>query len=286
MRMFERLDNFAEPRELKCNFIGTALAIGLGVAASVGGSIASSAIGASAANKAASSVAASNVYAADLSKKAADESLAFSKEQYATNQKNLAPWLGAGTTAINDLSGKLQNGFYKPFDEQFKAPGMADMTNDPGFQTRLEAGQQILERGAAAKGRVLSGGSTRELTRYGQDYGSNEYDKIYQRSLNEYMNRFNIQNSNNTNDFNREAAIAGVGQQTATTLGAQGNQTAATINNTLMSAAAQQGQYAENAGQARASGYINGANAWMNGIGNIGNNIQQALLLQNIMGKG
>lgn len=264
--------------------VGTAMAItaGVGAASSIGGAM----IQSSAAGKAARAQQDSAKYAADLQKQAADESLAFQKEQYATNQKNLAPWLTAGTTAINNLSGKLQNGFYKPFDEQFKAPGVADMNNDPGFQTRLQAGQQILERGAAAKGRVLSGGSAKELTRYGQDYGSNEYDKIYQRSLNEYMNRFNIQTANNTNDFNREAAISGVGQQTGTTLGTLGNNTASTINNTLMSSAAQQGADYRAAGDARASGYINSANAWGSALNNTSNSITQALLLKLIMGGG
>lgn len=264
--------------------VGTALAISAGVGAA--GSIGTAMIGSSAAGKASRAQQDSAKYAADLQKQAADESLAFNKEQYYTNQNNLAPWLKAGTTAINDLSGKLQNGFYKPFDEQFKAPGMADMTNDPGFQTRLAAGQQILERGAASKGRVLSGGSSKELTRYGSDYGSAEYDKIYNRSLQEYMNRFNIQNSNNTNDFNREAAISGVGQQTGTALGVAGNNTAATINNTLMSSAAQQGADYRAAGDARASGYINSANAWSNGLGNATNSISQYLLMKQMMGGG
>ena len=61
---------------------------------------------------------------------------------------------------------------------------------DPGYQFRFEEGQRALDRGAAARGGLLSGGYGRKAIRYGQGFASNEY----------------------TNVYNRIAGIAGMGQ--------------------------------------------------------------------------
>lgn len=86
--------------------IATGLAIGLGVA-SIGGAVASSAIGAHAAGKAANAQVDAANHAADLQHQDAQDALTFQKQQYATGQQELAPWLGTGTSANVNLANLL-----------------------------------------------------------------------------------------------------------------------------------------------------------------------------------
>jgi hypothetical protein len=55
---------------------------------------------------------------------------------------------------------------------------------DPGYQFRFEEGQRALDRGAAARGGLLSGGYGRKAIRYGQGFASNEYSNVYNRIAN------------------------------------------------------------------------------------------------------
>jgi hypothetical protein len=65
----------------------------------------------------------------------------------------------------------------------FYAPSAADLQNSPGFQSRLALDQQARERSAAARGSILSGGTQLELGRAAQDYASNEYNNLFNQSL-------------------------------------------------------------------------------------------------------
>ncbi len=86
---------------------------------------------------------------------------------------------------------------------QFKAPSMADLANDPGYQFRLKEGEQALERSAAARGTLLTGGTAKDLQKYGQDMASQEYDKQYGRSFNEWQAETNRRFSENEQTWNR-----------------------------------------------------------------------------------
>lgn len=55
------------------------------------------------------------------------------------------------------------------------------LTDDPGFQFRLQEGQKAIERSAASKGTLLTGKTLKDLTRWGQDYASNEYQNAWNR---------------------------------------------------------------------------------------------------------
>ena len=121
------------------------------------------------------------------------------------------------------------------------APNLADYPKytfqaDPGYQFRFDEGNRALERGAAARGGLLSGGFARKAIRYAQDYTSNEYQNVY----------------------NRIAAIAGF-------------RTSAASNGTNIVFGTGQGvgNALTNAGEARASGYVAQGNAWANSINQI-----------------
>jgi hypothetical protein len=58
---------------------------------------------------------------------------------------------------------------------------MSDFQADPGYAFRLAEGQKGLDRQAAARGGLISGGALKAATRYGQDMGSQEYGNAYNR---------------------------------------------------------------------------------------------------------
>ena len=103
------------------------------------------------------------------------------------------------------------------------APTYQGMSDDPGYMFRFGEGQRALERSAAARGGLLSGGTARRLTRFGQEMGSQEF-----------MNR-----------FNRLASIAGMGQVMTQGMGQLG-----------YGFGGQMGNIMGNIGAGRASGYL------------------------------
>lgn len=75
----------------------------------------------------------------------------------------------------------LQSPYTAP---EFTAPAFSELEADPGYQARLAAAQQGLERSAAAKGSILSGGFIgKTMPRELQKLASDEYDNLYARRL-------------------------------------------------------------------------------------------------------
>ena len=76
--------------------------------------------------------------------------------------------------------------------ERFQAPSEEEMMADPSYQARLKAGTEALERSAAAAGTLRGGGTQRALAQYGQELGTQEYEKIYGRKASEYDRAYGI----------------------------------------------------------------------------------------------
>lgn len=171
----------------------------------------------------------------------------------------------------------------QPWTQQFTAPTDVTEQNDPGYQFRLSQGQQALERSAAAKGGLLSGGETKDLTDYEQGAASNEYSNVYNRSLQQYQQSYNQFQQNQANQYNRLANLAGLGQVSAGNLNSAATSTAGQVGNTLLTAGAQQAQQGTNAAAATASGYAGGANAITTGLGGISGGLSQSLLLNSLL---
>ncbi len=72
----------------------------------------------------------------------------------------------------------------------FEAPTMESVYADPGYQFRLRSGQEALERSAAARGTLRTGGTLRDILQYGQDLGAQEYAGVYNRALGLYDRRY------------------------------------------------------------------------------------------------
>ena len=164
----------------------------------------------------------------------------------------------------------------------FKAPTAADMQMDPGYEVRMAEGAKALQRGAAAKGTLLTGGTQKDLMSWAQGQGSQEYGAVYNRKLgenqqaynrslgeyqmgygnaaNEYAQAYNIWSANSANQFNRSQAIKGSGQAAANQLGQYGSNYANNAGNIAMGI-----------GNAQASGTVGAANAWSQSISNSAN---------------
>ena len=165
--------------------------------------------------------------AADAQAQATQEGLAAQERMFNKQVELQEPWRQAGINALN----KLGTGF----------TGQVDLTQDPGYAFRLSEGQKALERSAAARGGLQSGSALKAAQRFGQDYGSQEYQNAFNRALTQY---------------NTTAGLAGIGQ---------------TATNAMTGAAGQYGaaanEAAQNIGNARASGYVGGANALSSALG-------------------
>jgi hypothetical protein len=79
---------------------------------------------------------------------------------------------------------------------------MNNFQGDPGYQFRMQEGLKALQGSAAARGSLNSGATLKAISRYGQDYASNEYANAYGR------------------EFNRLSTIANLGQNSAAQTGA------------------------------------------------------------------
>ena len=90
-----------------------------------------------------------------------------------------SPYLQAGGQGLTQLQQFLAPG--GEGTKQFDASMME--SQDPGYQFRLQQGQQALERSAAGRGGVLGGAQQKALDRYSQDYASNEYQNAWNRYM-------------------------------------------------------------------------------------------------------
>jgi hypothetical protein len=167
---------------------------------------------------------------------------------------------GGGAYPLAAVSGE---GLMMPWTSAFQAPTEAEAGASPGFRFRLDEAMKAIERGGAANGTLLTGRHGKELMRYGQDYASAEYDKVYNRKAGEYQQAYNIFQNNQANAFNRLSAVAGTGQTAATNLGSMG-QSSANAQSDLITGGA----------NASAAGRIGSANAWGGAVGNIANGAQ------------
>lgn len=86
-------------------------------------------------------------------------------------QARQKPWEDFGVTSLNKLAPLMD---YQKF-------GASQFQADPGYPFRLAEGQKALERQAAARGGLISGGALKAAQRYGQEMGSQEYQNAFNR---------------------------------------------------------------------------------------------------------
>ena len=194
--------------------------------------VTSSVIGSQAAKSAASKQADAARYAAQLQ-----------QEQFNLTNEQQKPYREAGYSALSDI------GAMKPYLTQQYTPEDFAQGIDPGYQFRLQQGQEATNRMANMGGGMISGNALKGAQDYTQGLASQEYGNAF--------NRFQTQRSN---IYNSLASIAGLGQTSLGQTTAAGTTAAGNI-----------GANIANAGAAQAGGIVGQANALSGGLQQSGN---------------
>lgn len=263
---------------------GTALAIGLG--ASAAGGIATAGIGALSSTSAADTQASAAEQGQELQAQEAQNALNFQQQEWNTQQSNLAPWLKSGEGALSNLTGLLSTpgkGLLTPWSQTFTPPTEAQAEQYPGYKFQLGQGEEALQNSAAANGSLESGNTQEALNNYAQNYAQNDYTNVYNQAQQQYQQNYGIFENNQTNTYNRLAALAGTGQTAATTLGTEGQQAATNTGNIDLTTGMEQAQEMNNAAAATASGYVGAGNAISSGLTGATSNMTQLALLSQLL---
>jgi len=192
--------------------------------------------------------------AAGVQADAANRSAELQYKMYQEGVERQKPFYDVGVNALPEL---VQASKYTPFS-------MQQFQQDPGYGFRLKEGQKALERNAAARGGLISGGALKAAQRYGQEMGSQEY-----------MNAFNRYQTERAARLNPLQSLTGMAQTTANTLGAAGQNLASNV-----------GEAYQGAANARASGYVGGANAITGGLNQYLNYSQGQNMVNALRGGG
>lgn len=161
---------------------------------------------------------------AKASQKATDATIAEQKRQFDLTRSDQMPWLQAGTTALGTQQALLSGDYSKFYDS-------------PDYQFSLDQGMKGMDRSAAARGRLYSGGYGQDLNKYAQGMATTNYNNFY----------------------SKLAGLSNTGSGTAQNLGGLGANYANSMGTAL-----------QNNANNRASAYNSQANAWGNAATQIG----------------
>jgi hypothetical protein len=230
------------------------------IEALIGGQILGGLFGASATRSAARTQAA-----------ATREGIASQERMFERGMEAQAPFREAGVEAQNMLMNRMRN--FSPYQasaglspaelagEQF------NFQADPGYAFRLSEGLKALERTAAARGGLMSGGAGKAFQRYGQDLASQEYQNAFDRFQRDRAARAGL-GAMEYGQFTgeRSAEMLPLLQTAATGSGVTTN-----IANQLANLGAAQSQAAGAVGAAQAAGRLGQAQTFSNTLGQLGN---------------
>lgn len=115
----------------------------------------------------------------------------------------------------NGLASFSAPGLAAPWTQEFQRPNPNDISNTDAFKFRMGQGMDAIQKSAASKGTLLTGGTLKDLTGFAQGLASTEYDKEYNRDLGEYqMNRGTFWGNQN-NAYDKLSGMANAGQNAA-----------------------------------------------------------------------
>lgn len=245
--------------------IGTATAI-----------LGSAVLGAAASRSASKTQSSAAAQAADVQKQVADQQTALQREMFERTREDQAPYRQAGYNALAEMQRTAGN-----VPGAFKF-GAGDYQADPGYAFRLSEGQKALDRQAAARGGLISGGALRAAQRYGQEMGSQEFGNAFNRALTSY----NTDVARENQLYNRQAALSGIGQTATNLVGQAGQNYATGASNVLGSYGTNVGNLMTSGAAANAAGQVGMANALTGGLGTYLNYTQGNALLNALQNRG
>jgi hypothetical protein len=196
--------------------------------------------------------------AAQTQAAAADRSGELQKQIFEQQMAGQEPYRQAGLTGQNrlmellGLGGNASAAGYGKYGRDFS---MADYQADPGYAFRLSEGQKALDRQAAARGGLISGGALKAATRYGQDMGSQEY-----------QNAFNRYQTNRSNQLQPLGNLMASGQSAASNQGQAAGNYGTNVGQAYMAS-----------GQANAAGQLGMGNTINNALGTAASSYQNQM---------
>lgn len=137
---------------------------------------------------------------------AIEQAVELQREQMRLAKERFTPYADAGTDALGQYQANIGN---QPTYENT----LANLVNDPGYQFRLQQGQEALENSAAARGNLLSGATLKDLQDYSQGLASQEAASAYARDFDAFNNTQNQLGNLLSLGFDANAQIVGSGQR-------------------------------------------------------------------------
>jgi len=212
--------------------------------------------------------------AAETQAGATGDAMQLLQQFYGQAQGAQQPYLQAGQQGLGQLTDLITSGGFQTEVPEFEYDPF-EFEADPGYQFRLEQGLQGVERGAAARGGALGGGTLKALTEYGQGIGSQEYGKAHRRYTGERQFDYGLLSDLYGRQVQQQGirsqglfGLAGIGQQAA----GQTGQLATGLGSGLAGLTQQRGGF-QAAGQAapyRALGdFVGGTTGDLMGLGSL-----------------
>lgn len=163
------------------------------------------------------------------------------------------PWTQRGTVGPAVQGGQMPDFMPTAFE-----PG--EFTADPGYAFRVSEGEKGMQNQLAASGLNASGRALKEMERFRQGLGSQEYGNFFNRELTKYQQT----EQDKQNYLSRIMQMAGFGPQSVNTVASAGQSTAGNVanvnantGNALSNIAMQGGANAANIAGQRAANWNN-----------------------------
>lgn len=189
--------------------------------------------------------------AAGIQSKSANDALDFAKQVYGDQKAANAPFLAAGTNALDTIQKLIAPG--GDLSKPFVAPTAEEVKATPGYQLQLDAALKAL--GNQTKG-ITSGATVKAAERYAGDYADTKYNEALGSAENIYQ-------LNRTNTLQPLLTLAGFGPGAVSANNQSGN-----------NIAAENANLGTEAGAAQAAGVTGSTNAITNSLTNVSNNLQ------------
>lgn len=114
---------------------------------------------------------------------------------------------GAGSFGTGSLA--------QGYGSTFAGPSEAEFRNSPGYKFALEQGLQGVQRSAAAKGTLLTGGTLKDLAQYGTGLADQTYGDAFNRSGQTFDRNYNVWRNSGNDIFNRYFNLSQLGANSA-----------------------------------------------------------------------
>ncbi len=238
--------------------------------------------------------AAAGLQGQQLISQTAANSLDFQKQVLAQQQANAQPWINAGSGALTRIGDITSNPAFQWQGGQFTLPTAAEAAATPGFQFQLEQGEAALQAYERSQGKLLSGAAAKEINQYAQGVASTNYQNTVGNKLTAFNTNYGTFANERAANLNPQLALAGLGQvstgnlnsnlSTAANLNANtAGSAASNVANLGVTTAGNVANLGQAAAQAQASGYVSSGNQISGALGNVGNNITNALTVQQLL---